>query len=489
MGKELTLTSVGIDIGTTTTQIVLSRLTLVNVMPGSQVPRVEITQKSVAYMGMVHFTPYRDRQHVDGVAVRQIISREYEAAGVSVTDIDTGAIIITGEAAKKDNAEEIIHALADYAGDFVVATAGPDLESVIAGKGSGAEELSRRLHNRIVNIDIGGGTSNLALFDHGSCIGTACVNVGGRLFEIDTLTHRLSFITPPGQIVADVLMRETGKPLFPAKTFENELTSINRCLSWMVELVDKVLFHQPLSSDEEKLIMSSQMPDVIPDGIVFSGGVSRYIYQPGLREWWIHGDVGPLLAEACRKSQSYRTLKVYEGAETIHATVLGAGAHTINVSGSTVTVDKDALPLRNLPAVYPQLKQDGNWTWLQSAESFRDNFYRTVALYLPRLPDTNFATISSVARLLATEFSQIPGSPKVVVAQQDIAKVLGQSLQKYAPEYELVCLDGIELRSGDFIDIAKPLPHEEAVPVIVKTLVFSGGTSQGRTKGSEMCEA
>lgn len=151
MAKEMTLVSVGIDVGTTTTQLVISQLTLVNVMPGSQVPKVEISHKSIKYMGSVHFTPFEDRQHVDGAALREIIAKEYEKAGVKPEQIDTGAIIITGETAKKENASEIIHALADYAGDFVVATAGPDLESVIAGKGSGAEALSKRLHACIAN--------------------------------------------------------------------------------------------------------------------------------------------------------------------------------------------------------------------------------------------------------------------------------------------------------------------------------------------------
>ena len=489
MGKEVTLTSVGIDIGTTTTQMVLSRLTLVNVMPGSQVPRIEIAHKSIAFIGQVHFTPFRDRRHVDGAAVQKLIAREYESAGITPADIDTGAVIITGEAAKKENAAEIIHSLAGYAGDFVVATAGPDLESVIAGKGSGAEELSRRLRKCLVNIDIGGGTSNIAVFDRGVCTGVACVNVGGRLFEIDPWTHRLSYIAPPAQIVADLLAKETGEPVLPAGSAEAELAGIQRCLTRMVQVVEKVLFRKPLSGEEQKLLMSCSLPATRLDGIVFSGGVAKYIYQPNQYPWWIHGDVGPLLAGACRENRTFRDLQTYEGTETLHATVLGAGAHTVNVSGSTITVDKAALPLRNLPAVCPGRKPDGTWTWVAAAENYQDALYRTVALVLPPLPDTNFTTIQAVARNLAAEFDRIPGTPKVIVAQEDIAKVLGQSLHKYAPGHELVCLDGIELNSGDFLDIAKPLPHEEAVPVIVKTLIFAGGVGHGDRKGSEEREA
>ena len=473
MNGETVLASVGIDIGTTTTQVVLSRLTLVNVMPGSQVPRVEITRKSVLYMGNVHFTPFIDRQRVDGAAIRNIVEQEYAAAGIRAQDIDTGAVIITGEAAKKENAAEIIHALAEVAGDFVVATAGPDLESIIAGKGSGAEELSKKLHARIVNIDIGGGTSNIAVFDRGVCIGTACVNVGGRLFEVDSLTHRLSYVTDPARIILGELEQESGKTLIPAPTAELELAAIKQCLTRMVRCVDAVLFGEAVPKSEAALVISREMPQGAWDGIVFSGGVARYIYRPDWREWWVHGDVGPLLADAFRQSRGFRELKVHEGSETIHATVLGAGAHTVNISGSTITVSPKALPLRNVPAVYPVIAADGGWTWLPGARNFPQPLYRTVALIVPALPDTNFTTITGIADRLAGELSQLAAAPAVVVAQQDIAKVLGQSLLLRLPERELVCVDGIDLKMGDFLDFARPLPHEEAVPVIVKTLVFA----------------
>lgn len=473
MNGETVLASVGIDIGTTTTQVVLSRLTLVNVMPGSQVPRVEITRKSVIYMGDVHFTPFLDRQRVDGAAIRNIIEQEYAAAGIQAKDIDTGAVIITGEAAKKENAAEIIHALAEVAGDFVVATAGPDLESIIAGKGSGAEALSKKLRSRIVNVDIGGGTSNIAVFDRGVCIGTACVNVGGRLFEVDSLTHRLSYVTDPARIILGELEQESGKSLIPAPTAELELAVLKQCLARMVRCVDAVLFDEAVPTAEAALVISREMPQGNYDGIVFSGGVARYIYQPGWREWWVHGDVGPLLAEAFRQSRAFRELKVHEGSETIHATVLGAGAHTVNISGSTITVSPHALPLRNVPAVYPEIRIDGRWTWLPGAKNFPQPLYRTVALIVPTLPDTDFSTITGVADDLAAELQTIGALPAVVVAQQDIAKVLGQSLLRRLPERELVCVDGIDLKMGDFLDFARPLPHEEAVPVIVKTLVFA----------------
>lgn len=468
MAKEMTLVSVGIDVGTTTTQLVISKLTLVNVMPGSQVPKVEISHKSITYMGGIHFTPFEDRQHVDGAALREIVAKEYEKAGVKPEQIDTGAIIITGESAKKENASEIIHSLAGYAGDFVVATAGPDLESMIAGKGSGAEALSKRLHVCIANIDIGGGTTNIVYFDRGKCIGTACVNVGGRLLEVDPLTHRLTYISSPAQ----KMMNHCSLTSYHTQSHD-ELAVIQNCLRSMVECVERVIFQEPILDRDKPLIMTNLLPDVKIDGVVFSGGVAKYIYLPGIKEWWIHGDVGPLLAEAFRGSRIYSTMPVHEGAETIHATVLGAGAHTVNVSGSTITVSHNTLPLRNLPAVYPELVADGQFSWLKSSEHYSDSLDHTLALIVPPLPNTDFSTIVNLAEILAYELPLIKGVPKVIIAQQDIAKVLGQTLQRLLPAIPLVCLDGIELAFGDFLDIAKPLPYQDAVPVIVKTLVFN----------------
>lgn len=469
MHQEFTLTSVGIDIGTTTTQMVISRLTLANIMPGSQVPKVEIIHKSVSYMGQIHFTPFIERERVDGQGIRAIINSEYQRAGIQPKEIQTGAIIITGETAKKENASEIIHSLADYAGDFVVATAGPDLESLIAGKGSGAESLSKANHSCIANIDIGGGTTNIAIFKSGKCLGTACVNVGGRLLEVNPLTHRLSFIAQPAQTVLNSLALSAQ-----CASLKEEGRLIKQVLTTMVKTVERVIGHLPLAPVDESLVMSNSLPNVPLDGLVFSGGVARYIYQPGSDAWWIYGDVGPLLAEAFRASTICQDLPVFEAAETIHATVLGAGAHTINISGSTVTVSRETLPLRNVPALYPEIDPETKrYIWHKRAQSFARDLYRTFALVVPPLPDTHFATIMTCAENLAIELKRIEGLPKVVITQQDIAKVLGQTLKTFLGDIPLVCLDGIELFFGDFLDIAKPLSHEEAVPVIVKTLVFS----------------
>lgn len=476
MNNNFNLNSVGIDIGTTTTQLILSQLTLTNVMPGSQVPRIEVSAKQVKYRGEIYFTPFIDRQNVDGGALSSIIAKEYRNAGIRPSDIDIGAVIITGETAKKENAAQIIHSLSKYAGDFVVAIAGPDLESIVAGKGSGAEEISKRIHARVANVDIGGGTTNIAIFDNGKCIGSACINVGGRLFEVDPQTQRISFIAPAAQKVIDYLGAE-GK-VFDSNSATGELAMLQEALKTMVGCVDRVILGEALTPIDRELVMTNSLPVVPIDAIVFSGGVARYISHPIQVEWWVHQDVGPLLANAYRQGRIYTGYKVIEGTETINATVLGAGAHTVNVSGSTISIVEDSLPLRNVPAIYPEIQTDSygdtHYSWRKMAENYTESFYKTVALVVPPLSNTSFKTITNLAENITAELGLIAGSPKVIVTQQDIAKVLGQTiLRLMGKTISLICLDGISLNIGDFIDIAKPLPDQDAVPVIVKTLVFA----------------
>ena len=133
-----TLTSVGLDVGTTTTQLIVSRLTVENRASSFAVPDMAITDRQIRYRSQVYFTPLLGEQRVDADAIRNIVEQEYDRAGIRREEVDTGAIIITGETSRKENAAAVLATLSDFAGEFVVTTAGPDLESVLAAKGAGA---------------------------------------------------------------------------------------------------------------------------------------------------------------------------------------------------------------------------------------------------------------------------------------------------------------------------------------------------------------
>lgn len=205
------LLSVGIDIGTTTTQVIFSRLELVNRAAVSQVPRYEFIKRDISWQSPVFFTPVDKQGELKEAELEALILAQYRAAGIAPQAVDSGAIIITGESAKTRNARPAVMALSQSLGDFVVASAGPHLESVIAGHGAGAQTLSRQRMCRVLNIDIGGGTSNYALFDAGNVSATTCLNVAAACWK-PTLRGAWSTRTRRG---SGLLMRCLAPALTP----------------------------------------------------------------------------------------------------------------------------------------------------------------------------------------------------------------------------------------------------------------------------------
>ena len=130
------LLSVGLDVGTTTTSMVLSQLWVENESSSFAVPKLQIADRKILYRSPVCFTPLIGKDLVDGEGIRHLVEDFYRQAGITKEQVDTGAVIITGETSRKENAKAVLDALSEYAGDFVVATAGPDLESVLASRGS-----------------------------------------------------------------------------------------------------------------------------------------------------------------------------------------------------------------------------------------------------------------------------------------------------------------------------------------------------------------
>ncbi|STW13622.1 ethanolamine utilization protein EutA [Klebsiella pneumoniae subsp. rhinoscleromatis] len=296
------LLSVGIDIGTTTTQVIFSRLELVNRAAVSQVPRYEFIKRDISWQSPVFFTPVDKQGELKEAELEALILAQYRAAGIAPQAVDSGAIIITGESAKTRNARPAVMALPQSLGDFVVASAGPHLESVIAGHGAGAQTLSRQRMCRVLNIDIGGGTSNYVLFDAGNVSATACLNVGGRLLETDA-KGRVVHAHPPGQRIVDAL--------FGAGTNAQALTAgqlaqvARRMAALIVEVIDGTL--SPLA---QGLMQTEVLPaGVQPEVITLSGGVGEcYRHQPA--DHFCFSDIGPLLATALHEHPRLREMNV-----------------------------------------------------------------------------------------------------------------------------------------------------------------------------------
>ena len=331
--------SVGIDIGTSTTQVVFSRLRMENTAAFFSVPHVSIVDKELVYRGEIHTTPLKTAVLIDGDAVRDIVAAEFRRAGFTPADTDTGAVIITGESARKENAALVLEKLSGFAGEFVVSTAGPDLESVIAGKGSGAFQYSLDNECVTVNLDIGGGTTNIAVFDSGETVGKGCLDIGGRLVRIGP-DRRIESVSPPAARVAQAI----GLSLRPGDRADpSALTALT---DRMADLLAQALG----AAEREPLLRAVQTPEsswLEPPAdircICFSGGVADCIRETG-GDPFRYGDIGPLLGRSIREGALCRAFPVMEAGETIRATVVGAGTYTTALSAAPSPTTRGCSP-------------------------------------------------------------------------------------------------------------------------------------------------
>ncbi len=477
MPDSRSVLSVGIDVGTTTTQLVFSRLILADTSRPGQIPRIGITDKSVIYQSPITFTPLADRETIDVVRLTDLVKREYAAAGVDPKQIETGAVIITGETAKKKNADEILRGLAGLAGEFVVTVAGPHLESLIAGRGAGATEYSKRHFCKVISIDIGGGSANSALFNAGALVAAAAMNYGGRILEVEHNTGRVRHIAEPARhILEDCglrLVTGSAPSLADLKRFTDRMADLT------VELIEGTA--SPLA---QKLYLTPPAP-VSGKGTVLmlSGGIGHYFYSPisirSVDDATLHDDVGPLLAESLREHPVIKTYETVKPAETLRATVLGASSQTVTLSGSTIWAEREILPMKNVPVIRPVM--DTASVPQQMAASIADAVRRwdvnpatdnfAVALELDQ--SLNYSLLLQLATGLAEFARALPeGRPLVAIIERDYAQALGQTVKAMAPDRPLLVIDQVGLQEGDYIDVGAPMMDGRVVPLSVKTLIF-----------------
>ncbi|WP_461614675.1 ethanolamine ammonia-lyase reactivating factor EutA [Clostridium sp. Marseille-QA1073] len=470
--------SVGIDIGTSTTQLVFSNITIENTASNFSVPRIKIVDKNIIYRSEIYFTPLITQTKIDKDKVREIIEGEYKNAGVKPSDVETGAVIITGETARKENANEVLQSLSGFAGDFVVATAGPDLESIIAGRGAGADKISDEENAYVVNIDIGGGTSNLALFKNGELVDTGCLDIGGRLIKIDKDTKKIYYIYPKIKKLAQSIgvNIEVGDIA--------EIDKIRKIARAMAEILEEAVCIKQRSSMYDEIQTNKGLKDGYNiEYITFSGGVADYIYNEDYSDPFRFGDMGVVLGEEIKNSNLAKRLKVKTAIETIRATVVGAGSHTTDISGSTITYTSDVFPIKNLPILkLSKEDEDGGFESIERAINQKlkwfnlENESQRVAVALKGIKNPSFDEVQKLSKSLINGMTELleKDYPIFVIVENDIAKVLGQTMYiQLGKKKNVVCIDSIKVENGDYIDIGKPLINGKVVPVVIKTLVFN----------------
>ena len=468
MGEQLL--SVGIDIGTSTTQLILSRLTLENRAAPFTVPRVSISQREVLYRSDIHFTPLLSDTVIDAAGVRDIVESEYRKSGFSPAQVDTGAVIITGETARKENARDVLSALSAFAGDFVVATAGPDLESILAARGAGADEYSKEHHTTVLHFDIGGGTSNLAKYQNGELLATGCLDVGGRLLKLDP-AGRVTYVSP--------VFARAGcpAPAVGALVTPEELAPV---LQVMVEALEQAAGLRP-GQDRLNAFLTQGThwtPEPVPV-VSFSGGVADCIDHPR-SDWLAYGDIGILLGRAIASSPAFQRVGRFQGAETIRATVVGAGSHATDLSGSTIFYREITFPQKSLPILKLTAREETG-TAEELAGHIRDKLgwyadqegLTQLVLALRGEPNPSYARIQELAQgvVRGLEPLRAAGFVPIVAVEADQAKVLGQAMAALCPG-PLLCLDGVGVDNGDYLDIGAPVAGGAVLPIVIKTIAF-----------------
>ena len=469
--------SVGIDIGTSTTQVIFSSLNVENTSGYFTVPKISIVGKEIIYKGGIHRTPLRTSTLIDGEAVRAIVADEFQKAGFRPGQTDTGAVIITGESARKENSEEVLRYLSDFAGEFVVSTAGPDIESVVAGKGSGAAAYSEENGVAVVNLDIGGGTTNAVIFDDGEVTGKGCLDVGGRLITVDA-SGKIDYISESAKKVAEYV----GVELRAGNAARTE--DLSRICDEYAAVLEQFLG----LSEPTALLAALKTPGssefiLHPKlrAVCFSGGVADFVYGTQ-QDPFRFGDIGVLLGQAIRRSRICTAFRMIGAAETIRATVVGAGTYTTSVSGSTIDYSDGLFPLKNIPVLRLDEKEQsacfaGDGAVLRDKLQWflRQNDCRNAVIAMDGRSDPSYIAVQNLAKAIVDGADPILPSaePIMVVLRHDMAKVLGRQIRALlADKRPVISVDSIIVQQNDYIDMGRPLMDGMVIPVVVKTLIF-----------------
>ena len=479
---EIRLLSVGVDIGSSTSHLVFSRIVLERMDN-----RYIVSERRLLHESEVMLTPYCADASIDAEALGRFIARQYALAAIAPHEIDTGALILTGVAVRRSNARAIGELFAAQAGKFVSVSAGDALEATLAAFGSGAAARSIRETARVMNVDIGGGTSKIAVCEHGDLLELTAVDIGARSVCFDT-QGRVARIEPSGARFA----AEAGLQLTLGAVLDPAL------LQHMVEkMADRLMQAVQLPVIDAGLAALLRLEPLrnerMPDVLTFSGGVSEYIYG---REVGCFGDLGPAQARAVLARARRWGPRIEQPDQGIRATVVGASQYTVQVSGSTIYIAPAALlPLKNVAVITPALALgDEVLDAGELADTVRaalrqfdlHHGEQGVALCYRWQGSATFARLDAFCRGMAAGMAALleQGLPLVLVGGSDVGGLVGMHCrQELALAYPIVSIDGITLNAFDYIDIGALLPASGAVPVVIKSLVFPASPAAGLRAG------
>jgi ethanolamine utilization protein EutA len=473
--NKLDILSVGVDVGSSTSHLAFSKL-LLKKDEHSATRRFNIEERNIVYEGKIINTPLLDDNTIDINSLTNFFKEEYQRAGIDPEDIQTGAVIITGESARKQNAKQIAEALSNDAGKFVAATAGPNFESLIAAMGSGATARSKDDNKTILSCDIGGGTSNIAVSKNGEILSTSCISVGGRVLGVSS-ERKIWRIDEP----AVKIMQHLGLNYKIGDRISRE--DIESIAGTLAEILFEVITGPAKSALARRLMLTDDLtfPSRI-DEYSFSGGVAELMYG-GLDNY---NDIGKILADQFNSLTPKLTSAVVEPTNKIRATVIGAGAYSLSISGSSGFMDdKITFPIRNVPVIRVDVdrsKLSVEHIISQIKMSFRrfdiDEGDDIIALYFKDPVMASYPQLELFARSIEGALTNSIQNklPIILIFDTDIACSVGSVIRRETDlKTNLLSLDELNLKEGDWIDIGEPLVAGQVFPVT--SLVFHNGNS------------
>jgi ethanolamine utilization protein EutA len=466
--ENVELTTVGIDIGSSTSHLMFAR---VHLQRRTQMLSSEfvVVRREILWRSPILFTPFLPDFTIDADRLRQFIDSAYAEAGVAPERVDSGAVILTGEAIKRRNAEAIARLFASQAGKFVCASAGHHMECVLAAHGAGATAISRRTHRTVLNVDIGGGTTKVALIENGEVRSTCAIAVGGRLVVQDA-DGRVIRVEQPALQAAQALGVELALGEILSK-------QARQCLvDALADAVLQLILGQSLQPLARQLLLTEPLERTAePHLVTFTGGVSEYIFA---RETRTFGDIARPLGERIAAALA-SSGKVMDPGQGIRATVIGASQFTVQLSGKTIHLSRHAaLPVRNVPVLFPPLDLDRPFDAAAVASAAGDCLKRlspekgqAVAFGIRWRGEPYYQRLRELAAGLAQ--ASPPGAPLIVIVDRDVGRLLGHILEhEIGLRAGVISIDGVQLREFDYVDIGELIEPTEVVPVVIKSLLF-----------------
>ena len=458
---------VGLDFGSTTSSAVVARTSLRRTATG----RMELDAPEETYRSEMVFTPIRADDCIDLDKIKQLLDSWIEEGEVQAEQLFGGGALLTGLTAQKENAAALVGLIRSRLGDALVATADdPCLESWLSFMGSCAS-LSRQYPEKaILNLDIGGGTTNLALGCNGQVLRTGCLFLGARHVQVIPGTYTIAKLS--------VYARKVLAHLQIGKKPGDDLTKweIETLLTFSMSILEAICRGDadPIALTKMKELeqVPFRMPTEFQDPIVtFSGGVGELVYRQLHGVPWPtttqFGDLGIDLAQRIVQAPIWQnSLRDFRPRSAGRATVYGLLQHSTEVSGSTLFLGAPGiLPLSDIPILGRLTAHD------------LDNRIHDVLSLVRRSSRGGCVQVriggiqTAVVRCFGEQISRIlaelafPATlPLVLLVQENVGKVFGQFVTRWsAIPLQLLVIDEVTLRDAQYVQIGAPM--HQVVPV------------------------